>query len=169
MECVCLVSAEQLPKGKHFGLWPKHLVAVILSATILDKALIETPTLNSKLELIGFWIERFCISTVLFVSSVRMLVFGWHIPLWLLPPWNGRWWLMVISGPANITDNPDQFFPPAGVEWKVFSQDRRGALIGSHPVTVNICAPRCNLLWRMEPRPNLHLIRLLRRGWHSSW
>ena len=53
---------------------------------------------------------------------------------------------MVISGLANITDNPDQFFPPAGVEQEALSQDRRRALIGSHPVIVIICAPHSSLL-----------------------
>lgn len=97
------------------------------------------------------------------------LFHGWWAPLRFLPLWNDRWWLRVISGPANITDNPAQFFPPAGVEQEVFSQDRRRALIGRHPVKVIICGPHCNLLWLMEPQLNLHLIRPLRRGWHSSW
>lgn len=78
-------------------------------------------------------------------------------------------WLTAISGPGNITDNPDQFFPPAGAEWGAFSQDRRRALIGSHPVMVIMCASHRSLLWLGEPRLNLHLIRLLHRGWHSSW
>lgn len=97
------------------------------------------------------------------------LVHRWQVSLWFLPHYNGRWWLMAISGPGNITDNLDQFFPPAGVEWGALSQDRRRALIGSHPVIVIICASQCSLLWLMEPRLNLHLIRLLHRGWHSSW
>lgn len=99
---------------------------------------------------------------------MRELFHSWQVLLWFLPPWNDRWWLTVISGPVDITDNPDQFFPPAGVEQEVFSQDRRRALIGRHPVKAIICASHCNLLWLMEPQLNLHLIRPLHRNWHSS-
>lgn len=97
------------------------------------------------------------------------LVHRWQVPLWFLPQWNDGWWLTAISGLGNITDNPDQFFPPAGAEWGTFSQDRRRALIGSRPVIVIMCASHRSLLWLGEPWLNLHLIRLLHRGWHSSW
>ncbi len=99
----------------------------------------------------------------------RELVHRWQVPLWYLPQWNDEWWLTAISGLGNITDNPDQFFPPAGAEWGTFSQDRRRALIGSRPVIVIMCASHCSLLWLGEPRLNLYLIRPLHRGWHSSW
>lgn len=50
--------------------------------------------------------------------------------LLFLSQWNDGW-LTAISGRGNITDNPGQFFPPAGVKERVFSQERQRVLIGS--------------------------------------
>lgn len=97
------------------------------------------------------------------------MVHRWQVPFWFLPQQSYGWWLTAISGPGNIMDNPDQFFPPAGAEWGAFSQDRRRALIGSLPVIVIMWSSHCSLLWLGEPQLNLHLIRLLHGGWHRSW
>lgn len=93
------------------------------------------------------------------------LVLRWQALLWFLPQWNDGW-LMVISGWSNITDSPDQFFPPAGAQQRPFSQDRRSSLIGSYLDIVIMHASHSSLLWLGETQLNLYLISLLHRGGH---
>lgn len=64
--------------------------------------------------------------------GTRSVLHRWQkSPQWFLSQWNDGW-LMVRSDWGNITDNPDHFFPPAGVKLRPFSQDRRRALIGCY-------------------------------------